>query len=183
MSEKLTREAIEEMVTKAKAQAERMIETMLRRVVADFESADSEDFKLALTIEGQRKRGGGQMTLQTKAQSTVDLKRKDQTQADVIDWGPTLFDKPAEADIPEPEEEEPEEEEEPRGPKLLCSASPVFDPTVVDAEFTVTDEPAAPPAADETEDTPPEVGEPEDQDPETGDSDEDEPENEQSIED
>ena len=58
MSEKLTPEAIEEMVSKAKAQAERMIETMLRQVVADFESADSEGFKLVLNIEGQRKRGG-----------------------------------------------------------------------------------------------------------------------------
>jgi len=133
MSEKLTEEAIEEMVDKAKDQSARMIDTLLRQVVADFETADSGGFKLTLNIEGERKGRNATLTLQTKAQSTVDLKRKDQTQADVIDWGPTLFDKGEGEDLP------PDEEEAPRGPKLLCSASPVFDPDVVDAEFTVTD--------------------------------------------
>ncbi len=91
MTEKLTYEAIEEMVEKAKAQTARMIDSMFRQVVADFEMANSEGFKLALTIEGERKGRDAVLTLQTKGQSAVDLKRKDQTQAEIVDWGPNLF--------------------------------------------------------------------------------------------
>ena len=133
MSEKLTADAIEEMVVKAKDQAARMIESVFRQVVADFEKANNDGFKLTLNIEGERKGRDASLTLQTKAETKVDIKRKDQTQAEVIDWGPTLFDKGEGEDLP------PDEEEAPRGPKLLPSASPVFDPEAVDAEFTVED--------------------------------------------
>ena len=131
MTEKLTYEAIEEMVEKAKAQTSRLIDSMFRQVVADFEMANSEGFKLALTIEGERRGQDATLTLQTKAQSAVDVKRKDQTQAEIVDWGPNLFTQAEGADIPT------DDDEEERGPKLLCSASPVFDAAARNGEVVV----------------------------------------------
>lgn len=137
MTEKLTEEAIEEMVDKAKGQSARMIDTMLRQVVADFEAADSGEFKLVLTIEGERKDRDAVLTLQTKAQSTVDLKRKDQTQADVIDWGPNLFNQGEGAELPE----DGEAQEGPEGIRMLRAAPKLLPAPddAVDAEFTVED--------------------------------------------
>lgn len=105
--EKLADTAIEESVTTAKNQSWVLIERMLRKTIKDWDSCDSENFKLTITIDGERKRGGT-FTIQTRGQSTVELKMKDQTEASIIDYGPTLFDPPAtgtrdigsEADMP-----------------------------------------------------------------------------------
>lgn len=92
--EELTQQAIEDAVSTAKDQSWILIERMLRKTITEWDRSNSENFKLALTIEGERKRGGGTFTLQTKAQSAVELKEKDQTEARIIDYGPTLFDPP-----------------------------------------------------------------------------------------
>ena len=93
--EELTDQAIEDAVSTAKDQAWIIIERMLRKAIKEWDSCDSENFKLTITVNGERKRGGGTFTLQTKGQTTVELKESDQTEAKIIDYGPTLFDPPA----------------------------------------------------------------------------------------
>lgn len=92
--EELTQQAIEDAVSTAKNQSWILIERMFRKTIKEWDKSNSENFKLSLTIEGERKRGGGTFTLQTKGQSAVELKEKDQTEAQIIDYGPTLLDPP-----------------------------------------------------------------------------------------
>lgn len=99
-SYKLTEAAFEDLSAAAKEQAEDMIDSLLRRVVDDVENSDSDSFKLAITIEGTR--DGAKVYLQTKAQSSVDLKRKDQTKIETIDPEPGLFDRNGEPAQPAP---------------------------------------------------------------------------------
>lgn len=89
---KLTEAAIVDTVEKAKAQSAELIEKLLREAIGDFEDSGSDGFKLTLTIEGERKGRYATLTLQTKGQTAVELKRKDSSAAQVVDWGPTLFD-------------------------------------------------------------------------------------------
>lgn len=89
---KLTPEKIEEAVGTAKAQADELIEILLRQAIKDFEDADSDGFKLALVVKGVRAGRDATLTLSTDGQSCVELKHKDSTEAAVIDWGETLFD-------------------------------------------------------------------------------------------
>lgn len=89
---KLTQEKIEETVASAKAQANDLIETLLRQAIRDFEEADSDGFKLALVVKGVRAGRGATLTLSTDGQSAVELKHKNSTDPAVIDWGETLFD-------------------------------------------------------------------------------------------
>lgn len=128
MTERLTYAAIEETVSKAKDQACSMIERNLRNAIYDFENSNSTGFKLTLTIEGERKGRDAMLTLQTKAQSAVDLKRKDQTQAEVVDWGPQLFDPDNVETIPADDDEDDEE------PRRLLPAAPKLLPAPAEAE-------------------------------------------------
>lgn len=88
----LTQAAILEMVEKAKGQSAELIEKLLREAIGDFEDSGSDGFKLTLTVEGERKGTDAMLTIQTKGQTAVELKRKDSTCAEVVDWGPSLFD-------------------------------------------------------------------------------------------
>ena len=88
----LTQAAILEMVEKAKGQSAELIEKLLREAIGDFEDSGSDGFKLTLTVEGERKGMDAMLTIQTKGQTAVELKRKDSTCAEVVDWGPSLFD-------------------------------------------------------------------------------------------
>lgn len=124
MTERLTFPAIEETVIKAKEQACRMIERNLRNAIDDFENSNSTGFKLTLTIEGERAGRNAMLTLQTKAQSSVDLKRKDQTQAEVVEWGPQLFDPDKSETIPSDDDEE---------PRRLLPAAPKLPPPFAEA--------------------------------------------------
>ncbi|MBQ9343790.1 MAG: hypothetical protein IJT88_01085 [Kiritimatiellae bacterium] len=117
--DRLTLAAIDDAVARAREQSETLIEKLLREAIADFEAADSDGFKLALTIEGARAGRHATLTLQTKGQTCVELKRKYSTEANVIDWGPRLFD--PDGDFTEAEEVEVVEERKllPPAPKLL----------------------------------------------------------------
>lgn len=117
--QKLTLVAVADAVDRAKEQSARLIEKLLREAIADFEAADSDGFKLALTIKGARAGRHATLTIQTKGQTCVELKREASTEANVIDWGPRLFD--PDGDFPEAEEPEVVEEQRllPAAPKLL----------------------------------------------------------------
>ena len=101
MAGKMKRETVEDLVQAAHRQTAYLIETMIRQAVADFESSNSDGFKLVLTIEAERKGTDATLTLQSNGVSGVNIKRKDQTPAIVIDYGPTLFDQNAKATVEE----------------------------------------------------------------------------------
>lgn len=117
MAEKMKQETIDRLVQSAHTQAAYLIETVLRQTVADFEASNNEGFKLTMTIEGERNGADATLTLQSNGVSSVNLKRKDQTPAIVIDYGPSLFDQKAEATV---EAEAPKGK---RGRKLLKAAT------------------------------------------------------------
>ena len=89
---KLPSGKIIEIIQTAKEQTEDLIDSLLRGAIDEFEQSGSDGFKLTLTIEGDRAGEDAMLTLQTKGQTSVEMKHKDTTKADVIDWGPNLFD-------------------------------------------------------------------------------------------
>lgn len=89
---KLPSGKIIEIIQTAKEQTEDLIDSLLRGAIDEFEKSSSDGFKLTLTIEGDRAGEDATLTLQTKGQTSVEMKHKDTTKAEVIDWGPNLFD-------------------------------------------------------------------------------------------
>lgn len=97
---------------------------------------------MTLTIEGERKGRDAMLTIQTKGQTAVELKRKDATKAEVIDWGPTLFDNIGDnggtGDFPDAGDDEP-------APQVrLLRAAPKLLPApaeIVEAEAEIVEEP------------------------------------------
>jgi len=130
---KLPSGKIIEIIQTAKEQTEDLIDSLLRGAIDEFEKSSSDGFKLTLTIEGDRAGEDATLTLQTKGQTSVEMKHKDTTKAEVIDWGPNLFDNAQ-------EEATGGGEPEASSPRLLRAAPKLLPAPVVEVEAEIVED-------------------------------------------
>lgn len=88
---KLGYEKTEEMVVKANEHSTSIIENLFRQAVKDFKDADSESFKVQITIECT-KMPDDRLAISAKGTTSVELKHKDSTEPETIDLVPNLLD-------------------------------------------------------------------------------------------